>query len=151
MSKKTVLGIALGLAGGYLVANAAGAALLSASACKRMKEHENGNNMMHSSAIGHKNVELSPDVEHAYINCLNGSTNVVLSSIPTHTDMYIDLGSACAAYSIKLPANVKIDIEGTGKSTVVKNNYTSSEEDYLATIHIDISHTAYSSIKIDSL
>lgn len=151
MSKKTVVKTVLGLAGAYIAASAAGAIYLSVSSGKRMKEHENGNNMMHSCAISKKTVTVKPDIDHAYINCFNGAAEVVLGELPTKYDMYIELGSMCAAYNIKLPADIIVSIEGTGKGTVVNNNYPETEDTSLPTVHIDINNTKYTSINIASL
>lgn len=148
MKKTTLLKAALGIAGAYVVASGAGVALLSVSAGKRMGEHEDANNMMYSNAIGSKKVIVNPDTDYAYINCINGSTNIFLNELPVHYDMYLNLGSACATYNIKLPEDVRVVIEGIGNKTVVKNKYPETEDESLPTVHIDINHTSFTSVSI---
>ena len=147
-SVKSLLKVTLGVAAGCVVASAAGTALLTAAAAKRMKKNEEHNNMLHSSALCKKSVVINPDIEYAYINQVGGSATVTLSELPTHDDMNIELESVCAVYNFKLPADVIVKVEGTGKNTVVNNTYSCSEDESLPIVHIDISRTTCSCVNI---
>lgn len=151
MSKKrkhTGLKIALGTIGGIIGANVAGTAYLSASAAKKMKEHEDGNNMMVSVSLGKKKIDIKPDTDRAYINCVSSATEISLDSLPINYDLYIELSAFCSVIAIKLPADVRVSLEGTGSNDVINNLYGDEEDCSLPTVHIVRNNTKFNVINI---
>lgn len=139
MKKSTKL--ILGCVAAFLGVNAAGAASLSVSAGKKMKENAEGNNnMMYSTALGTKKVEINPDTDHAYINCVTGVTEVNVNERPEKEDIYIELGAICSVIAISLPENVRVSLEGEGKHEVINYLYPTDYDeectDLLPTVHI---------------
>ena len=149
--KKSILkgcGIVLGAAGSFIAANAAGVAYLANVAGKKMKSNELGNNMMYSNALNQKTLDINPDTDHAYINCVSGVSEVRLNDLPIHYDMYIELGSFCSVFIIKLPADVKVNIEGTGFKNTVKNMREEVTDESLPTVHLVLDNAKLSTIII---
>lgn len=147
-NKGTGLKAVLGFIGGFFLANIAGSAYLALSAGKKMKSKENGNNMLYSVALGKKHLDVKPDTDHAYINCLNGMAEIELSELPINYDLYIELGSILAVFAIKLPEGIRVCIEGTGSHDVVNNMYGEDIDKSLPTVHILIDNTRLSAINV---
>lgn len=146
--KSTALKTILGVLGGIFAVNLAGTAYLSVSAGKKMKSNANGNNMMYSVAFGKKKINIKPDTDHAYINLMTCVGEIELSDFPSNYDLYIELGSIFAVCAIKLPAGMRVSIEGTGKNTVVNNLYAKDIDKSLPTVHILVDDTFLSVINV---
>lgn len=146
--KLTGLKVILGVVGGFFAANMAGTAYLSASAGKKMKANSNGNNMMYSVALGTKKVDVKADTDHAYINCVTGVAEIEVTDIPSHYDMYIELGSIFAVYAIKLPEGLRVSIEGNGHHSIVNNQYGEDIDKSLPTVHIVVENARCSVINV---
>ncbi len=145
--KRTGLKAVLGIVGSFFAANVAGVAYLTLSAAKKAKNTKSGNNMMYSVAMGKKKLEVKPDTDRAYINCVTGVTEIEINELPSK-NMDIELGAFCSVFALKLPAGLKVEIEGTGHRNVINNLYGEAAEENLPTVHINVNKVNYSAVNV---
>lgn len=133
--------VILGCVAAVLGVNAAGVASLSAASSKKMNENAEGNsNVMYSTALGTKKVDINPDIDHAFINCVTGVTEVNLNERPEKDDLYIEIGAICSVIAISLPSNVRVSLEGEGTHEAINylypTDYDEEDTDNLPTVHV---------------
>lgn len=122
-------------AGGFVVANFAGCFALARVNTKKMKEHEDANNLMTTSVFGKRNVEVAEDTQNAYISCLTGGLDITIEK-PVHESMYVEIFSALGKVNVYLPAGVNVFCDGIGLFTMIKDDTNLYEDGEVPEIHI---------------
>ena len=62
--------------GGFVAANLAGTAAICHINTKKMKLHEDQNNMMNTTSLGKRRIAVAADTQNAYVSCLSGYVDV---------------------------------------------------------------------------
>lgn len=149
--KSSLLLKVIGIIVGFFAANAAGLLALGGISYKKMKNNECGNNMMHSVNLKKAGVEIKPDTDNAYINCVSGCVDIILKELPTHYDMNIVLGAIGAVVNVYVPEDVKVVTEGTGHFETIHNMCSQDQDDLLPTVHIVRNHTVLTKLTIKEI
>lgn len=136
-SKETsALLIVLGIIGGFVAANLAGTAISYHKNKKKMEQHENQHNQMHSVTMGKINVEVGEKTKNLFLTCLSGKAVVNMNRIPENKEVNVELLSVFGNVVINVPFGVKVVCEGEGYFEQLRNVAGELEEDGVATIYI---------------
>lgn len=118
----SVLGKALAGLGGFVLANVAGCVIVGRMNMDKIKNHENANNLMHSTLFGKKEITLNPDTDNAYISIFTSCVDITIPK-PEHENMNIELFSVFSKVNITLPEDapeVHIVQKGFGSKVIYK-------------------------------
>lgn len=143
-----LLGIGLGMSGGFFLANIAGSAYTYKKNMKKIKEHENENNLMHSLLFGMETVGINQDTNNVFLNCQCGSMTIEMKELPINQDVYINISAAFSKVKVKLPVGVNIIHEGRGLFGKVDSVAASYEED-MPTVHIVRNNTIATKVMVN--
>lgn len=130
-----VLGIVLGVSGGFFLANIAGSLIAFKKNMEKMKQHESENNLMHSLLFGMETVGINEDTNNVFLNCQFGSMTIEMRDVPLNDDVYINISSICSRVKVSLPKGVKVIHEGNGLFGYISGEVDSCEDD-IPTVHI---------------
>lgn len=140
MSRKnkgtSVLLVLLGIIGGFVAANLAGTAISYHKNKKRMKQHENQHNQMHSVTMGKINVEVGEKTKNLFLTCLSGKSVVNFNRIPENEEVNVELFSVFGKTVINVPLGVNVVCEGDGYFEQLRNIAGELKEDGAPTICI---------------
>ena len=102
---------------------------------KKLKKHENANNLMTTSVLGKRKTELAGHIQNAYISCLTGGLDITIAK-PVHESMYIEIFSAFSKVNVYLPVGVNVFFDGTGLFTMIKDDTNLYEDEEVPEIYI---------------
>lgn len=145
-----LLGIGLGVSGGFFLANIAGSAYTYKKNMGKIKEHENENNLMHSLLFGMEAVSVNADTNNVFLNCQCGSMTVEMKEVPVNKDVYINISAAFAKVKVNLPAGVKVIHEGRGLFGKV-DSAVYTYDDSMPTIHIVRNNTIATRVMVKTI
>lgn len=143
-----LLGIGLGILGGFFLANIAGSAYACRKNAEKMKQHENENNIMHSLLFGMETVGINKDTNNVFVNCQCGSMVIEMKELTLNKDVYINISAVCSKINVKLPEGVKVVHEGRGLFGMVNGATASGEED-IPTVHIVRNNTIATRVNVE--
>lgn len=107
--------------GGFVLANIAGTAAVYARNMKKMKENDCQYKAMHSFTMNKGVVNLSGDIQKAYLTCMTGIMDINFTEVPVNDDVYLDLISVLGKVNVNLPVGVNVDFDGDGVCEKIKN------------------------------
>ena len=85
----------------------AGMAVLLRKSMKKLKNHEEENNLVQSVGIGSEEVSVGSDTDNAFLSCLAGKLKVTWAEAPTH-DVNVDVNCYFGSVNIVVPSNMKL-------------------------------------------
>lgn len=106
---------------GFFAAVMAGSSAIYQRNVKKMKEHENQNNMMYHVSLGSREVKVGARTDGAYLSCLLGGMQVILPERPENKNVYIEVFNLFGKMIVFVPENVNVSYEGeeiAGKVTM---------------------------------
>jgi len=139
----------LGFIGGFALVNIAGTAVAYIRNMAKMKENDCQFKAMHSITMNKGAVNLSEDIQKAYLTCMTGMMDVNINDVPVNNDVYIDIVSVLGIVNINLPVGVNVDFDGDGICESLKNVVPDYIED-APTVHI-IRHDAGTKLVVRSV
>ncbi len=120
--------------GGFVAANLAGTAAICHINTKKMKLHEDQNNMMNTTSLGKRRIAVAADTQNAYVSCLSGYVDVDIER-PINEKMNIEVFSVFGKVNLHLPQDINLtyDRPFLKKSS---EDMESFEEESLPEVHI---------------
>ncbi len=104
----------LTLAGGFVAANVGAIAATCARNAKKMEQHKEANNMMYAYLFQREVLEVSPDIQNAYVTVLNSRVDISIPR-PEKDVMNVEITSFCSRLDIDLPFDVTINCQGSNE------------------------------------
>lgn len=104
----------LTLAGGFVAANVGAVAATCARNTKKMEQHKDANNMMYAYLFQREVLEVSPEIQNAYVTVLNSYVDISIPK-PTNEVMNVEITSFCSRLNIDLPFDVTINCQGSNE------------------------------------
>lgn len=139
-AKKTSLVKLIGIRGiailsGFVAANIAGMKIRYNSVIRKMNQNDQ-NNLMNSQVMGKGSMDIGEDVQNVYITCLSGGMDARLNAVPKKGEIFVDLFSVAARVTLALPKGARIEYDGAGSFTSIKDIRESNDEENLYTVYL---------------
>lgn len=126
---------ALAGAGAFILGNVVAGVCICKKNMKEIAKAENQNNYSYTGIFQKLRLNISANVDNAYIASLSGAADIVIP-YPEKDRIYVELTSAFSKITVFLPENVRfVCNDFCGKKTLVEEASSQSEE-ALPEIHL---------------